>query len=454
MVTKGPSTNTRIRWHVDYYLTGEYWRFESLRQQKPARLLYSLGRGRLKRGPSNLARPDPSAPRKWEYSSKLNVKSGNQGPYVIVYYTKTGGTEQNPITAFAIGYWGIREDTVGQYATISLMSIYSGLLEESMGLDPNAILGVWFSPVPPMDLIPGNIQHHTNSQGIEVGWHEMYPGLDAPKEYTTVLTNAITTTDSKKYLVTDPFGTVYGSLPWGITTDRFVMSADVGTNGAYLMLDLRNGQNTDLGEGRRIQLPLIAAPITSNELSSYVLSGQQQYDRTMAQIQQDQNMKSGVANAGTGAISGAIAGSMTAPGPGTVIGAVAGLATSLLGTYLTGEVQKEADNKSQKATETLMANQTANVIIGGGGANWYLNFGGDWNVVEMVRDAGSLAELSAEQSELGYVTDSYAVDCSQIVSTGGGLRIEGLEVKGNIPPEGKAYIAALFARGVHLDLIQ
>ena len=457
VATKGPNANTRVRWHVDYYLTGEYWRFESLRQSQPSRLLYSVGRGRLKRGPSTLARPDPSAPRKWIYDTALDLhRSGdNDGPYVIVYFTKNGGTQQDPITIFTIGYWGLQQQTVGQYATISLMSIYAGLLEESMGLDPDAILGVWFSPIPPKTPSAGSIHHHINPQGIDVGWYEMVPGLESPETFHNVLITPIETTDGEKWIVVDPMGTVYGNLPWGMTADRYVLSVDVGTNGAWLIVDLKNGAVApELGEGRRMQIPLISAPITSNELSSYVLSGQQQYDRTMAVIQQDQNLKSGVANAGTGALGGAIGGSMVAPGIGTVVGAIGGLATSLLGTYFGTEIQKEADNKSQQATETLMSNQAANVIISGGGSNWYHTYQGRWHLVKMTRDAESAAELALEQSELGYVTDSYSDDCSTVVATGGGLRIEGLEVKGDIPPEGRAYIAALFARGVHLDLIQ
>ena len=62
--------------------------------------------------------------------------------------------------------------------------------------------------------------------------------------------------------------------------------------------------------------------------------------------------------------------------------------------------------------------------------------------------------VETEQSELGYVTDSYKTDCSPIIAAGGGLRIEGLEIKGDIPREGKNYISSLFARGVHIDLIK
>ena len=79
--------------------------------------------------------------------------------------------------------------------------------------------------------------------------------------------------------------------------------------------------------------------------------------------------------------------------------------------------------------------------------------GSSWKIVKLVRDAESAAELTAEQSELGYITDTFAADCSTIISTGGGLRIEGLEVKGAISREGREYIAALFARGVHIDIL-
>ena len=75
-------------------------------------------------------------------------------------------------------------------------------------------------------------------------------------------------------------------------------------------------------------------------------------------------------------------------------------------------------------------------------------------IVKLKRDPESLEELETEQSELGYLTDSYKTDCSSIIAAGGGLRIEGLEIKGDIPREGKNYIASLFARGVHIDLIK
>ena len=76
-----------------------------------------------------------------------------------------------------------------------------------------------------------------------------------------------------------------------------------------------------------------------------------------------------------------------------------------------------------------------------------------WNMLTMVRDPVSLAEIEVEQEELGYDTDTYVKDCSNLISGGGPLRIEGLRVKGDIPKEGKEYIAGLFSRGVHIDLI-
>ena len=99
-----------------------------------------------------------------------------------------------------------------------------------------------------------------------------------------------------------------------------------------------------------------------------------------------------------------------------------------------------------------MSNQASNVIINGGGCScWSMDK--VWKLICLTRDPVSAAELTAEQSELGYITDTYAADCSTIVATGGGLRIEGLEVKGAISREGREYIAALFARGVHIDIL-
>ena len=72
----------------------------------------------------------------------------------------------------------------------------------------------------------------------------------------------------------------------------------------------------------------------------------------------------------------------------------------------------------------------------------------------MVRDPLSKGELETEQAEKGYVCDTFTTNCTPTIQSGGPVRIEGLEVKGDIPKAGRLAIAAMFAQGVHLDLIQ
>ena len=449
--TKGPSKNTRIRWHVDYYLTGEYWRFESLRQQEPSRLLYSVGAGRIKRGPSDLARPDPSLPRRWRFSGTNFIDLTNsKGPAVVVIFNDKNA---NGDTVIKIASWWLNDTITPGFQPITIEDIYSGLTEECMGIDPDGVIGIYFAPF--MPITTNNPKTH-QYLSLTYGWYESQSGQGNVAGYWAS-SQYYQTTDTIKWVVLDPLGTTYGTLPWHVKFNSIESRIDVGTSGASLILTFLDTAESyphqHLAEGRRIQIPLISAPVTSNAMASYVLSGKQEYDRAMATIQQEQNFKSGIANAGTGAIGGAIAGSAASPGLGTVAGLVGGAASSVLGSYISGEVQKETDRKSFEALDKYTSNQTSSVIISAGGTAW-VSSTSKWMLVGLTRDAESAAELSAEQSELGYVTDSYKTDCSTAVATGGGLRIEGLEVKGNIPPEGRVYIAALFARGVHLDLIQ
>ena len=366
---------------------------------------------------------------------------------VVVFNGKD--TQDN--TAIKLASWWLNDEITPGYQPVTLTDIYSGLTEECLGLDPESVIGIYFAPFVP---ISTNTRKQHSYNNISYGWWEDYSGnANIAKMITS--SDYYQTTDKAKWVVIDPLGTIYGTLPWGLRWNNVECKLDIGTSGASLILSFLDGSawsHQQIAEGRRMQIPLISAPVTSNAMASYVLSGKQEYDRTMATIQQEQNFKSGVANAGTGAIGGAIAGSAASPGLGTVAGLVGGAAASLLGTYISGEVQKETDRKSFEAIDKYTSNQTSSVIISAGGTAWASN--GKWMLLLLTRDAASLAELNAEQSELGYVTDSYVTDCSSIISQGGGIRIEGLEVEGNLLPEGRRYIAALFARGVHIDLIQ
>lgn len=465
-MTKGPRVNTRLRWHVDYYLTGEYWNFEWKRQNQTDRF-YTLGAGRIKRGPSSLARPDPTAPRKWIYSNSIELAGKSfkdpqatetlTGPFVIFLYTHSDGATP-PTTTFRVGFFPAKKMNYHRggntYEFVNLRDAYSGFFEEALNIASSSVIGVWVAPM--IGDIYADMYHFENPTASKCYyWAEAGDMSYAPFKMT--LTPAIKTDDTKKYIIEDPLGTVYATLPWEVESGYVYMSIDIGTNGAWLDLFFSNSSSSifstwEAGEGREVKIPLPAVPVNENAYGEYALTGQREYDISMARMQQEQNAVNGIAGVGTSAIGGAIAGSMVAPGPGTVAGAVAGIATGAISTATNFFSAGHYDAKAQEQMDKLTANQTSNVIINAGGLSWF-NQDRRWRIIELVRDSESAAELSAEQSELGYVTDSYTTDCASVVATGGGLRIEGLEVRGGLPPEGRAYIAALFARGVHLDLI-
>ena len=76
-----------------------------------------------------------------------------------------------------------------------------------------------------------------------------------------------------------------------------------------------------------------------------------------------------------------------------------------------------------------------------------------WCGITMQRDPVSLAEFYTAQTELGYDTDFYAADCSNLIRAGGPLQISGLQVITDLPNDAKTYISAIFQRGVYIDVV-
>ena len=451
VATKGPKANTLIRWHVDYWLTiANGLDMKRLDAALWADWNVAFGQGRIRRGPVELARPDPSSPRMWLNDSVINLEKVNDtdGPYVIMLYTTTN----NGITLFHIAWWGVNMASIGSYTPINFDLIYSGFVEEAMNIAASSIVGVWFSPIPPHTTGGSTIQHHQLAN-VDYGWYDYQAGTGTPYTYTITLNPTIKTDDLQKYILVDPKGTVYATLPWGIECDRIQISADVGSSGAWLDVEFMDGASYIPGEGRRAQIPLISAPITSNDWNEYVLSGQREYDKDMARIQQEKNAWSGVANLGGSIVGGAIGGAIAGGPGGAAAGAAGGIVSGTVGTAGNFWLTEIYDAKAQDKMDKLTSNQTASVIISGGGNNWYKVYAGKWILAKMVRDDVSAAELSAEQSELGYVTDTYSPDCNTFILTGGPMRIEGLQVRGDVNREGKAYLRALFERGVNIDVI-
>ena len=467
VATKGPQTNTRIKWHVDWWLTwADYnWFMVSGQPQilanwYPRRV--TIGAGRLLKGPASFARPSASAPRKWLLDSAASM-TGSQDPHsdtdrwwwAVMCTTKTRGEPPSEVVTDIVYYfWPIgKKMTDAANASPDWLSIYSGQIEEEMGIDPSRIQGFWLAPFQPWT--GGEIRDLPSGVSV-LELTAVLSGITNIKP----LSKSVQTDDRHKIVFTDPTGAEMFTAPWGISFKNIVTWFDIGTSAASLCVYLGETDTPDRerkgAEGRFFSFPLPSLPVTENAWSSYVYSGQRDYDMQQKAIQRDRSAVNGIAGIGTQAIGGALAGTAAAPGAGTAAGAIAGLASGIIGTAVNYFTAGEFDSREQRSVDTLTSRQTAGMIVNAGGYYGIVQPYGSmigWNMLTMVRDPVSLAEIEVEQEELGYDTDTYVADCTSLISGGGPLRIEGLRVKGDIPKEGKEYIAGLFSRGVNIDLI-
>lgn len=465
VATKGPQTSTRIKWHVDWWLTWSDYNWFVVQGQAqilanwyPRRV--TIGAGRLLKGPSQFARPSSSAPRKWLLENAVSMiddrdpHSDTGGWWAVMCTTEASGTPTSEVVTDIVYYfWPIGEKITGaDHSSPGWFAIYTGQIEEVMGIDPSRIQGFWLAPSKPW--IGGRIKNLATASVYEL------ESVIAIKTNTKALSKSVQTDDKKKIVFTDPTGAEMFTSPWGISFKNIVTWCDIGTSAAALCVYLGETdtpiEERKGAEGRFFSFPLPSLPVTENAWSSYTYSGQRDYDMEQKSIQRDRSAVNGIAGIGTQAIGGALAGTAAAPGAGTAVGAIAGLINGIAGTTVNYFTAGEFDSREQRSVDTLTSRQTAGMIVNAGGYGGIVQPYGSmigWNMLTMVRDPVSLAEIEVEQEELGYDTDTYVVDCTNLISAGGPLRIEGLRVKGDIPKEGKDYIAGLFARGVNIDLI-
>lgn len=441
----------RLEWHPDWWLTA----------QSLSKLGFGQGRV-LKAGPEG-ARPSAVEPRKWAYS----------GDFVTI--NKTWPDFQNSIwaimariihvgntgTQIEYDYWPLQGSLPGVASTPKLHQILEGRLDEMVGGNPEDILGCWISPIPPYSKVNSSFANF-GSGDIKYGYaYAVNPAAGIFVSHNP-LDHEIQTDDRKKAVFIDCSRTTIFTAPWGIAFREVDAWIDFGTSAAYLNIYLSPIQGTiESGkdqEGRLFSTPLPTLPITGNAWSSYVYSGQREYDIKSREIQRNENAANGISGMATSAIGGAIAGSMVAPGPGTIAGLIGGAAASGISTGISFLTAGEADGRAQRAADKLKSNQSAGMILAAGGAASIihpLSASGvpKWCGITMQRDPVSLAELDTAQTELGYDTDFYASDCTNLIRAGGPLQISGLQVITDLPNDAKTYIAAIFQRGVYIDAV-
>lgn len=452
IASKSPLSNTLVKWHVDYFLT--YTLYDWAKANRPTLTplfkTWSYGSGRLTRGPDTYKRPTSIEPRLWLVDSLEDMFSIVPDEWAVLACTAQVDNQTNIVYySFHID-GGIPDGCTMSQPTWS--DIYLGLLEEKLGLDPKSILGAWMCPFQPWE----------NGSAQDMVSRAVYAHVDlvSVKTVKKQFNDPIMSDDTHRLIFTDPSGAEMYKAPWGIEIKSIFSWLDVGTNAAnlcvYLSATANPASEIKGAEGRYFTFPLPALPITENAWSSYVYSGQRDYDIQSKLLQRKEAAVTGLANAGNAAIGGAVAGSMVAPVAGTVTGALIGLSTATAGSTINYYVGKKYDAKNQALADKLVSNQTAGMIISAGsyaGLNPQAGYNEGWSLIILRPDAISRAEIDSDTSQLGYQTNIFILDCSTVINGGGGLKIEGLNIKGDVPNEGKKAISDLFERGVHLDLI-
>lgn len=432
VATKGPQPNTRIKWHVDWWLTWTDYNWFQIAGEPAAQKNWSprkvtIGAGRLLKGPASFARPSSSAPRKWLLKNAVNM-TGSQDPHsdtdrwwwAVMCTTKTSeGGSPKVVTDIVYYFWpiGKKMDKAANKSP-DWLSIYSGQIEEEMRIDPSRIQGFWLAPFQPWT--GGEIRNLPSGVSV-LELTAVLSGITNIKP----LTESVQTDDKRKIVFTDPTGAEMFTAPWGISFKNIVTWFDIGTSAASLCVYLGETDKPDQerkgAEGRFFSFPLPSLPVTENAWSSYTYSGQRDYDLQQKAIQRDRSAVNGIAGIGTQAIGGALAGTAAAPGAGTAAGAVAGLASGIIGTAVNYFTAGEFDNRDQRNVDALTSRQTAGMIVNAGGYYGLIQPYGSmigWNMLTMVRDPVSLAEIEVEQEELGYDTDTYVADCTSLISEG------------------------------------
>jgi len=466
---KGPESNTRIHWHPDWWLIYSDFAWFTMQSVQhaaawsPRRV--SFGEGHLLSGPETYARPDTSEPRKWELESSTPLKTsfGTGEQWAIIAYTYNEQINNIRFTQIDYLFWQVGAPIVAgsnTYASPDYAEIFEGDLEELLGLDPQSITGCWLSPIQPRSTSQTPKVGRTVGETTYAAYRSGVFNKIAFETRIWVDNNdhsvMLKTDDYRKVVFIDTGGAPIYTAPWGITFSSVRMCVDMGTSGCSIQCYLDNGDGNKAEEGRLFSFPLPSLPITENAWQSYNYSGQRDYDVRMREISRNQAAVNGISGIGTSAIGGAIAGSAVAPGPGTMIGAVAGIVAGSVGTIANYASSGYFDVKAQSATDKLVSNQASALIVTAYGMQGLFPMGKDegMRMVVMKRDDVSMAELVSEHTELGWSTSVYSADCSSLISAGGPLRIEGLRVKGDMSNDGKRYISEMFARGVHLDLIE
>ena len=410
----------------------------------------TFGKGTITRcGNATYKRPSGVQPRRWKVNKKEKlINFVSDDTYIIMIYSET---TQNPdYTYIRYGAWKVGStitDGGNTYSTVSLAEVYSGIIDEKLGIDPDSIIGLYACKAEPFSFALATVKHKGS-----YGWYVNRTG--GSDSYGITYSGTYVSDDTHMTVICDPYGTIVWTLGWGLSISAGGARFDLGTSNANLIIGFNNQDGAGVDHipgatGLMAMLPLVNLPLNSNAWSSYAFTYGREYDKRNREVARNQKAISGLSGAGSSAIGGAITGTMVAPGVGTAVGAVAGVAGSLIGTGIDYVASGIFNDELQAETDKYYSHQSANMLAPAGGKEW-TNLLGDWYLVELIGDDVSVAEHNSFISNNGYAVEIAVGNPNSFITAGGPLQIQNLTVTGSIPPEAKTYIKNILSNGVRI----
>lgn len=456
-----------IRWEVDWWRT------------YAGKVAYGIGKITRCADPT-MRRPPAVQPRYNIFSKYAEITDNFNTIWVIVVFSHTNN---NGDTLIKTGVFPANARVFGHtpeniLQTPSVSDCYNGMLDERLGIDPQSISGIWFSPICPCD----SVVVRTDSGGdyydmsgatagnsiIKSGY--CMPWIDAyhianHQPFITGTDVAVVTNDFRTFGVVDFEGALAGVFPWhgGIkssdpdieTVGSIHVRIDVGATSCHLVVwqvdtkfyTLANQTLAGAG-GCMIKIPLPSAPTNSNAMSSYVYSGQRQADIETAKINQDQKFVNNLLGVGGSAISGGFGGAVAGGGSGALIGTAIGTGVGLGSAFISNWAEGEFRDKLQGVSDKAHINQTSQLLIPGSGMMWTKRLPHPY-IVQIDADSVTQLEYSRMINENGYEVEDYNSP-STLIMTGGAIQVTDLNVTGNAPPQAKANIKIMLEKGVNI----
>lgn len=385
-----------------------------------------------------------------------------------------------PTNHLTIAYGSEQAQAPSFYETVT------GLFDEAFGLDPDTIYAAWISPIAPS--VWSSTAGVVNMSGWKVAYDTagtagaFYPdqsleGADYYAEYTQSL--SVETNDTDTYVLCDMDNSPVYQLPWGVkvTSARSrIVNADVSAYISIRFLTSELDGDEAGASGLTCNIPLKSLGISSNALSSYIYSGQQEYDRRSMSIARDQALVSGITSAFTGSTNNAV---MASLGEGTTTstnrllrqaavstnamatttsrkgglskGAAAGITmgAGVIGAAIDWVAAGYFNDSTMDATTDYKAQQASVLTLPSSGVD-YINHGNVPLIRLLQWDDYSIQQRDNDIALYGITVREPMTSCQSLINQGGPIRIQNLNVTGSIPPGAKHYFRERFAQGVRM----